>query len=56
MSTLKRSRHELEVALRNANDEVKRSGLEIGHLKREIKFLRSKPDEAKLSSQGLVEA
>ena len=56
VSALKRNRNELEVALRNANDEVKRSGLEIGYLKREIKFLRSKPHEAKQPSQGLVES
>ena len=56
VSTLKRNRNELEVALRNANDEVKRSGLEIGYLKREIKVLRSKPHEAKQPSQGPVES
>ena len=48
VSTLKRGRNELEQQLRAANDKVEGSGLEIGHLKREVKLLRTRSAEAKV--------
>ena len=48
VSTLKRGRNELEQQLRAANDQVEGSGLEIGHLKREVKLLRTRSAEAKV--------
>ena len=48
VTTLKRGRNELEQQLRAANDQVEGSGLEVGHLKREVKLLSTRSTEAKV--------
>ena len=47
VTSLKRGRNELEQQLRTVNDQLEGSGLEIGHLKREVKLLRTRSVEAK---------
>ena len=47
VTTLKRGRNELQLQLRAANDQLEESGLELGHLKREVKLLRTRSAEAK---------
>ena len=48
VTTLKRGRNELEQQLSAANDQVEGSGLEVGHLKREVKLLSTRSTEAKV--------
>ena len=48
VTTLKRGRNELEQQLMAANDQVEGSGLEVGHLKREVKLLSTRSTEAKV--------
>ena len=51
-TSLKRERYNLQTSLRAANDRIEISGLEIGHLEREVKRLR----EAKQRVRDLEEA
>ena len=53
VATLKRARIELQEDLRIANDKVEMSGLEVGHLKRELQRAREQNRAAKLRIKSL---
>jgi len=53
VATLKRARIELREDLRIANDKVEMSGLEVGHLKRELQRAREQNRAAKLRIESL---
>ena len=48
MAALKRARSELQEDLRIVNDKVETSGLEVGHLKRELQLAHEQNHASKL--------